>query len=147
MYSSPLHIYIQKAFLQCPTSKKFFLKDFAFRTYRYPRIRRRSVHQPSRSRHMAVSCSLQCPCELAYSRERKSLVPHQLFFFFFFLRWRLLDKIRTDGCRENCRQRVRSPAGLALSRCNGNCRSSSHFCRLGRAVGRWPLSSNSSLRD
>lgn len=41
------------------------VENFSVSTYRYPRTQRRSVHQPSRSRHKAVSCSSPYRCEPA----------------------------------------------------------------------------------
>jgi hypothetical protein len=43
-------------------------------TYRYPRTQRKSVHQPSRSRHKAVSCSWPYQCEPAYNHNVSPII-------------------------------------------------------------------------
>jgi hypothetical protein len=106
-------------------------------TYRYPRTQRKSVHQPSRSRHKAVSCSSPYRCEPAYNQSQpdndlSSISLPRAFLLSpcsFWIVVGILDDIRTDGRSEDSRQGQSSPAGLAISRGDSDGRAGRHCCR------------------
>jgi len=104
-------------------------------TYRYPRTQQKSVHQPSRSRHKAVSCSWPYQCEPAYNHNVSPILTPSLPRAFllppcnFWIAVGILDDIRTDGRSEDSRQGQSSPAGLAISRGDSDGRAGRHCCR------------------
>ena len=89
--------------------------QIVFRTYQFPKTRQRSGDLPSRSRHMAASCSWPCRCGRfcgLLAIEIASIVGEVV-----------LDNVRADWCLEDIGKRVSRVAGLAIGANDGDNRS------------------------